>query len=201
MTVKTLKRIGKPKLRKAERTKVEYKNRIELIDELFKTKSAEVMRGIKKISLKAKVKIKKGIYNNIPPNTRSQFFRITDHIHERNDGRVCRTLDKHSEKFKNLYAVYVVLGNGEVIGWGNYWKDRKNFNNEWDQFVFIHVKKQYRGNGIGRKIFKEIYRSLLKGKKGKRKYFIPNPYNSEFKSLNHPDFFDKMIKLAVKGKL
>lgn len=192
--IKTLKR-------KAERAKVEYERRRKLIDGLFKVKNLEVMRGIRKISLKAKVKIKKGIYNSIPPNTRSQFFRITDHIHERNDGRVSRTLDKHSAKFKNLYTVYVVLGNGEVLGWGNYWKDRKNFNNEWDKFVFIHVKKQYRGNGIGRKIFKEIYRSFLQGKKSKRKYFIPNPYNSEFKSLNRPDFFDKMMKLASKGKL
>jgi len=191
----------KTQQRKLRKAKMEYLKRTELIEQIFKTRTNEVLKGLKKVDLKAKVKIKRGIYNDLPRNVRKQFFKLSDHVYDRNDNRVNRTYDKKGSMFKNLYVIYAVLGNGEVIAWGNFWKGRKSFNFEHDPYVFIHVKKQYRSNGIGRKIFKEVYRLFLKGKRNQRRYFAPNPKRSEYKELDFKDFYDQMLPLARKGKL
>jgi len=191
----------KTQQRKLRKTKMEYEKRAKLMELIFKTRTDEVMRGLNKVSLKSKVKVKRGILNSFSTSVQKQLFKLSDHVHDRNDNRINRTLNHNGKMFKNLYVVYVVRGNGEVIGWANYWKSRKSFNSEHDPFVFIHVKKQYRGNGIGRKIFKEVYRLFLKGKPNQRKYFMPNPNRHEYAKLDFKDFYDQMLPLARKGKL
>lgn len=179
----------------------EFKKRKEVVDQIFKDKSAKVMRDIKKVKIRSRVQVKTGLFNNLSDGVKKQLSRLTDHLNDRNDNRIWRTLSrKDSTMFKNLQVVYAIKGNGEVIAWANYWKGREDFKFDFDKYVFIHVKKCYRKNGIGRRIFKRVYKDFLKGKKNQRRFFMPKIQegNEHFKNL---DWFDKMLKLARTKKL
>jgi len=189
----------KQKVKRNENIKA-FKKRQEVIESISRDRADRVMVEMRGVKLKAKVKIKSGVYNGLPSGIKKQLARLSDYINDRNALRVQQTESKHYVNFKNLYVVYAMLGN-QVVGWANYLRRRnkKNFKLDHDALVFFHVKKKYRGNGIGKKLFKQCYKRLVKGKKNQREMFVPKFNNDPHGYFKGQDFYSKMLRKA-KGK-
>lgn len=200
IATKTIKQIDAALQRQKRKAMKEFKNREKTVNELFKINSARVLRDIKKIQVKSPVKIKTGLFNNLPDGIKKQLSRLTDYLNDRNDNRIWRTLGKDTTMFKNLRVVYAVKRNGEIMGWANYWKSREGFKFDFDEYVYIHVKKCYRKNKIGQRLFKRVYKDFLKGKKNQRRFFMPK-MQEETRNFKNLDWFDKMLKLAKTKKI
>lgn len=185
---------------KRNRNIEDFKKRQSVVEVLFRDRTDRVMAEMKGVKLKAKVKIKSGIYNGLPSGIKKQLARLSDYINDRNALRVQQTESKHYVNFKNLHVVYAMLGN-QVVGWANYLKRRgkKNFKLDHDVFVFFHVKKKYRRNGVGKQLFKECYKRLVKGKKNQREMFVPKFNNDPHGYFKGNDFYSKMLRKA-KGR-
>lgn len=175
----------------------ECRKRQEIIKKLNNDRVAKTLADLKGVDLKAKVKIKCGIFNSLPEGIKKQLLRLSDYINDRNGLRIQQTECKTYCQFKNLYVIYAILNNGEVVAWANFWKDRKKkIKMSQDQFVFFHVKKKYRRNGIGRRLFKEVYKRMVKGKRNQRSFFHPKFNNDVHGYFKGADFYSRMLRLA-----
>ncbi len=179
----------------------ECRKRQDIIKKLNDDRVSKTLADLKGVELKAKVKIKCGLYSGLPEGIKKQLLRLSDYVNDRNGLRIQQTECKKYCQFKNLYVIYAILNNGEVVAWANYWKNRKGFKQDQDKFVFFHVKKKYRRNKIGRRLFKEVYKRLVKGKKDQRSFFHPKFNNDIHGYFKGADFYSRMLRLAKSKEI